>query len=383
MNVAIYYTPLGAVGLPTGVGKHIVHMAGALAADPAVGRVSLLANRKAYAKLNGHFPPELARLPVCFMPGSEGLMRRVQLFTRWLPVDRWADNVDWVYCPKEQPVSTKKARLAVMVHDVLALEPGVEGLPERSGTDLRRWRLTLSRILQRAHLIATASQFTARRMVELLGIKDDRRIAVVGNGVEREFYRTRQPDDSKVLRQYAVEPDTYLLLVGSLTYRKGGDGILSLTRKLMERLPGIKIVVSGRRHDENLLAQYNAAKAEEPRLAVELVGYVPDSDLAVLYSNALALLFPSRYEGFGIPVLEAMAAGAPVICSGAGALPEVAGDAALRVAPQDINGMFEAIKSLAESPVRRLELVNAGHDRARDYTWRNCAARLTRAMQSV
>jgi glycosyltransferase involved in cell wall biosynthesis len=383
MNLGIYYSPLAAISSPTGVGKHIVQMAGALAADPGVERVSLLAHRRAYAELDGQLPPALARLPISLVPGSEAMMRRIQLLTRRIPIDRWAGDVDWIYCPKEQPVATKRARLAVMVHDVLVLEGGIEGMRKPRGLAVRRWRLTMSRIFQRAHLIATASQFTAQRMLGLLDVRDHRRIVVIGNGVEPIFYRTRQDADVHVLRRYGVEANRYVLCVGSLTYRKGGDSVLALAARLTEGRDPIQILVSGRRHDVNLLAQYESDKARHPLLPMRLGGYIPDDDLAVLYSNALALLFPSRYEGFGIPVLEAMAAGAPVICSGAGALPEVAGDAAMQVEPHDVDTMLELMQLLDREPERRAQMTHTGRGRAQRYTWAQCASTLVRAMQSA
>ena len=118
-------------------------------------------------------------------------------------------------------------------------------------------------------------------------------------------------------------------------------------------------------------------------MPVRLLGYVPDGELASLLSHLVALLFPSRYEGFGIPALEAMAAGAPVVCSRAGALPEVVGDAGVLLAQTIPEKVLSAALELARSDGLRKQLIEAGRARASMFTWEQCASRLLAGLTSA
>jgi hypothetical protein len=201
VKIAMYFSPLWAgARSPTGVGRHIAHMAGSLRAASGVSELALLASAEAYARDRTKLAAALADLPVRFLPGSEGVMRRVQLATTMLPLDRWAGGVDLDLLLREQPVAARKARLAITVHDMLASERHVRGLRRQPGIACRLWwRVIMRRILERADVIATASRFTADRIVDLFHVRDDRRISVVGNGVSPVFFRTRQPADQEIL----------------------------------------------------------------------------------------------------------------------------------------------------------------------------------------
>jgi alpha-1,3-rhamnosyl/mannosyltransferase len=380
LSVAIYASPLRSIGKPTGVGQHIARMAEHLADRPDI-TASLLATRADYEQVRPYLSARLAALPIHFLPGAERLLRTALIATNFFGIERWSGEVDWVYCPKEQPVATRRARLAVTVHDVLPFERNVPGLERKFHPVLSlRWRLLMRRILQRADLIAIVSEFTRRRMLELFDVRDEKRLVVIGNGVGSCYFSSRQREDSEILARHGLTADRYLITVGSLTFRKGGDVLLKLALRLREQHLPWRVVVTGQRHDAELLERSRAMKAEYPDLPLDLTGYVPDGEQAVLLRNALALVFPSRYEGFGIPVLEAMAAGTPVVCRPAAALPEVAGDAAAFVDSDEPEAWLLPVLSLAENSASRPKLVEAGRRRAAEFTWDRCAARLVAAM---
>ena len=380
LRVAIYASPLRSIGTPTGVGQHIARMAEQLAECPAVA-ASLLATRGDYAHVRPYLSGRLAALPVHLLPEAERLLRTTLIATNLISVERWCGDVDWVYCPKEQPVATRRARLAVTLHDMLPFERRVPGLARKFRPALwLRWRLLMRRILDRADLIAIVSEFTRQRLLELFKVRDEKRLVVIGNGVGAGYFLSRKPEDASFLARYGLTADGYLITVGSLTFRKGGDVLLRLAQRLKEQNIPWRMIVTGRRHDGELLTRFKALKDRVPDLPLELTGYVSDDDQAVLLRNALALVFPSRYEGFGIPVLEAMAAGTPVVCRPAAALPEVAGDAAAFVDSDEPEPWLTGVRSLTEDSARRPKLVQAGRRRAAEFTWDRCAARLVAAM---
>jgi glycosyltransferase involved in cell wall biosynthesis len=239
----------------------------------------------------------------------------------------------------------------------------------------------ISRITRKADLIFTVSEFTKSRLMELCGVAAER-VAIVGNGVSPPYFANGCSDhDCGVLNRFNLEAGAYVVAVGSLTWRKGGDVLLDVARILAERRSPLRMVVAGRRHDTDLVQRLATMKHGQPDLPIELVGYVGDAELAALLRRALALIFPSRYEGFGIPVIEAMAAGAPVISSRAAALPEVVGTAGLFVDTHAAPDWADAIVALERDSVQREALIAAGKERARAYTWDACARRLVDALR--
>jgi glycosyltransferase involved in cell wall biosynthesis len=380
LRIAVYASPLRGISKPTGVGQHIANMAEHLAGREGIN-TSLLASRRDYEQVRPYLSQALAALPVHYLPRAERLLRTALISTKWVGIERWCGDVDWVYSPKEQPVATRRARLAVTVHDLLSFEPNVSGM-ERGVRPLAslRWRMLMRRILERGNLIAIVSEFTRRRLLELFKIREDERLVVIGNGVAPCYFRGRQPEDNEILKRHRLAPESYLIAVGSLTFRKGGDLLLDLALKLKERRLPWRIVVTGRRHDRTLLDRFHSLKSTVPNLPLDLTGYVSNEDQAVFLRNALALVFPSRYEGFGIPVLEAMACGTPVISSRAAALPEIAGDAALFVDVDQPEEWLERARSLADESRVRQQLIEAGRQRAAPFTWDQCASRLVAAM---
>ena len=383
MRIALYMSPWRAIQTPTGVGQHVVRMCDEIARTPGV-QASLVAAREDYVQARDYLPESLATADVAYLPNRERLTRLLMLATRLLPVEDYSGEQDWVYCPKEQPVATRCARLAVTVHDVRGLEASIPGLTQRTRRrDQIRWKLLVHKILHRSTLIATVSEFTRRRILELYGARYEHRTVVVGNGVSDAYSASAGETDGSVLERYGLSGRPYLCLVGSLTFRKGGDLILSLAESLRaKRLPH-RNAVSASRHSAQLIAKYKSMKSADPDFPVDLPGYVAEEDQAALLRHSVALLFPSRYEGFGIAVLEAMAAGAPVICSRNAALPEVAGDAALYLESESVEEMLEAIRHAEESSNGRAVLIARGRERAKEFTWQACAAKLLSGMRAA
>jgi glycosyltransferase involved in cell wall biosynthesis len=216
-----------------------------------------------------------------------------------------------------------------------------------SRTDRLIFRAMVPRGARRAARVLAISERTKRDLIELYGL-DPERIVVTPLGVDSAFRRNGPPP---------ADVGSYLLLVGSVEPRKNPLAAAEAARRL-----GRRLVVAGPSRDERLARELERAGAE-------LRGYVPKEELAGLYRGAACLLAPSRYEGFGLTVVEAMASGTPVVAAPDAALREVAGEAAVFAAPERLAEAVET--ALADRP----RLVAAGLERARRFTWEETARR--------
>jgi glycosyltransferase involved in cell wall biosynthesis len=241
-------------------------------------------------------------------------------------------------------------RNVVVIHDAAALR---DPQSYRAGYVAYQRRL-LRTLVRRARLILTVSEFSRGELVELLGAAPER-IRVVPGGVDERF--TPGADAAAARARYGLERP-YVLAVGTVSARKDLAALEAAAGALRER--GIDVVVAGgaRRY----------LRGGAPRL--RRLGYVPEHLLPGLYAGARALAMPSRYEGFGLPCLEAMASGAPVVAAARGALPETCGDAALLVEP---DALADALLTAACDEPRRTELIAAGLERAALFPWSRTA----------
>ncbi len=223
----------------------------------------------------------------------------------------------------------------------------------------RRFIAQARQAAERSDLIIAVSAFTAGQVEALLGV-ESARIRVIHHGV-------RAPADPPAL---AARGKT-ILFTGAIQRRKN---IARLVEAFERTPPGWRLVLAGSMGfgSEEILARISAS----PRRAdIELPGYVSDAALKELYGQASVFAFPSLDEGFGMPVLEAMAWGVPVIASNRSALPEVAGDAALLVDPFDVESIAGAVCRVIEDGETRIEMVRRGRERALAFSWKEAAAK--------
>jgi glycosyltransferase involved in cell wall biosynthesis len=251
----------------------------------------------------------------------------------------------------------------VTVHDVLALR-----MPEhftRLIADRYRW---LARsIVRRADRVITPSRASRDDVVELLGAEPER-VRVTPWGVEERF-RPRETEADVLRRRFGFDPP-FVACVGTLEPRKNLSGAVQAFERIQQQFPDhTLVIVGGRGWKAGELERLLAGTAAR----VERTGYLPDEDLPFIYSAADCFLFPSHGEGFGFPVLEAMACGTAVIAGDNTSLPEVAGDAALLVDSRSVDELADALASVLESSELRDRLGRKGLERSRDFTWERCA----------
>jgi glycosyltransferase involved in cell wall biosynthesis len=232
-------------------------------------------------------------------------------------------------------------------------------------------RVLMPRSLRRAARVICPSTYTAHDARALFGVPPER-LRIIPHGVEELFRQLPSPAALQAARDRYRLPGRYVLFVGTLQPRKNLETALKALAAARRQAPVALVVAGGRGwRDEAALSLIRALELED---AVRLLGYVPVSDLPALYGQAEAFLFPSRYEGFGLPVLEAMACRTPVIASSETSLPEVAGDAALLVPPGDEAGWASALEQVLHDPALRARLVAAGAARSRQFSWARSAA---------
>jgi len=253
-------------------------------------------------------------------------------------------------------------RNAVILHDAAALRH-----PEWYSASYVRWqRAVLPVLARRAVHVVTVSEFSRCELVALLGA-DPARTSVVPGGVDDRFRPGVDPEPAR--RALALGERPYVLTVGSRIARKNLAALSVAARRLAAL--GVDLVAAGGGRPQ--------LRAERPTEGVRAVGPVPDAHLPGLYAGARAFVLPSLYEGFGLPCLEAMASGVPVVAADRAALPETCGDAALLVDPGDPEAIAAALeRAVADEPTRR-RLVAAGRARAALRTW-DAAARAVDAV---
>lgn len=258
------------------------------------------------------------------------------------------------------------ARMVLTVHD-LSFEKYPETFPwnRRRFLQLSRWSA------RRAARVIAVSESTKRDLVSLYGVPAER-IAVVHNGVSDDFGPVEPAARSAVALARGIQGD-YLLSVGALQPRKNLRRLVAAFLEARRR-PGFegRLVLVGKKAwgpgDWDRDAESAFAAGD-----ILCTGHVEASELPALYAGARLFAYPSLYEGFGLPVAEAMACGAPVLCSNTSSLPEVGGDAAAYVDPLDVRGIASAITSLWSDEGRRREMSRLGLEQARRFSWESAA----------
>jgi glycosyltransferase involved in cell wall biosynthesis len=237
---------------------------------------------------------------------------------------------------------------------------------------LNRWYLnaTMPLFCRRAGHIIAVSEQSKRDVIAAYGVPPEK-ITVIYEAADPRFCPQPAETVADVRARYGL-PDRYLLFVGTIEPRKNLGRVLTAFERLhVEGLTDALVIVGKRGWlYDDFFARLEASPAKQ---AVIFPGFVPDADLPAVYAGAQAFAFPSEFEGFGLPVLEAMACGAPVVCSNTSSLPEVAGDAALLVDPLDVDALTAALRRALIDPALAADLRARGLAQAARFSWARAA----------
>lgn len=338
----------------TGIGRYTLELANALA-DQGVSIHRLWA---------GTCPPEMAgeslrgsyRLPGLLTLGQGQIARLAQRL-----------QLDIIHDPTgATPLLLTRAARVVTIHDAI---PYV--YPQTSTRlDWLIYRFWLPLALRHVNAVITDSEQSRRDIMSHLSTPSNDTV-VVSAAADRRFRPIEPAATAAVLQEYGID-SPYILYVGALESRKNLPRLLEAFGQLREWSTNWKLVIVGARK-----WKFSPIFDTVQRLAlashVHFTGYVADEHLPALYSGADLFTFPSLYEGFGLPVLEAMACGTPVVTSNSSSLPEVAGDAALLVDPTDVAAIAQAMRRILEDEALAADLRQRGLARAAEFSWERTA----------
>ncbi len=275
----------------------------------------------------------------------------------------FATMPDILHCTYQLPLRAKGARNVYTIHDLVPLR-----LPFATLDNKRQTYRLLRKIAAEADHIVTVSENSKRDIVRLLGV-DEERVTNTYEAVEFPRELAERPDDliaDQLRGSYGLEPQEYLLFYGALEPKKNVGRLIDA---YMLSGVAIPLVITGaggwsNRAEARMLEELQGDERAPGTRRVHHFEYVTLPTLVSLIRGARAVLFPSLYEGFGLPVLEAMLLGTPVVTSRASSMPEIAGDAALYVDPYDVDDIAEAIKTITADAGLRSELIRRGRAQA-------------------
>lgn len=381
MRIGIDYT--AAARQRAGIGRYTRALVGALARLDQVNDYSLLVPRDArYAGpasgdggyLSGQdvFP---ANFRVVQAPLSEhALVTLWQRLSAPLPVEMFTGPCEVWYSPDFVLPPTRARRKILTVHDL-----SFKRVPETAVPKLK-WYLegAVPRAVRRADLVLADSEATRRDLIDLFEVSPDR-VQTLYSGVEKFFHPVTDCARLEEVRARYRLDRPFILSVGTIEPRKNLARLIEAFSR-MPRRREVDLVLAGGKgwlYDEIYRAPEQFGVAEH----VRFLGFVPDADLPVLYSLAALVAYPSLYEGFGLPVLEALACGAAVVTSNNSSLPEVAGEAALLVDPRDTEALCEAMARLLDDGALRAELGRRALVQAGKFSWEASARQLAAAFR--
>lgn len=374
VSIGIDYTPAYEQG--GGIGRYVRELVGALASIDSSTNYSLF-----IAGASASLPSPL---------GNNFTWKPTRITPKWfarvwhraripLPVQWFSGNVDLFHATDfVLPPALPVIPTVLTVHDLSFVH-----VPESASPSLKKYLdVVVPRSIYNATHILADSEATRSDIISLYSVSSSK-VSVLLSGVNQSFKPIADHKLSLTTRnKYNLEDVPYIITVGTVQPRKNYIRLIHALAMLHSRGIKIHLVISGGKGwlDNPI---YDTIAQTHMQEFVHFIGFADDADLPVLYSAATCLAFPSLYEGFGLPILEAMACGIPVVTSNLSSLPEVAGDAALLIDPYDVNAIADALQQLIEDQPLRDRLIQKGLSRVKEFTWQKSARQLLDIYQTL
>lgn len=293
-----------------------------------------------------------------------------------LPLYAKMYKLDILHCTSNTAPFVLSMPLILTLHDVIFMEKSkgenTSSNYQKYGNIYRKWLVPL--IVKKCRNIITISETEKANIIKSLGLKDEA-LTVVHNGVSKRFGITPNLEIVKKIRMSLGITDDYFLFLGNVEPRKNVKNTVKAFAQFAEKVSEVKLVITGLKESfiENILGEINK---KELLGRFVLTGFVDDLTLLGLYSQAKVFLYPSLREGFGLPILEAMAFGIPVVTSNISAMPEVAGGAAFMVNPYSVEEIKEGLIAAYSDKKLRDEKIDLGYQRPSAFTWEMTARKV-------
>jgi len=364
LRVAVDATSL--LGVRTGIGQLTARLIEELTRQPGCDVAAYALTWRGRRALASEVPPTVTAGTRAF---PARLTRALWPRVAWPRVEWWTGPVDVVHATN-YVAPPARAPVLVTIADLTFVR-----FPELATADTRAYTTVVEAALRRGALVHTYSEFVASEVREHFGLASER-VVTVSPGL------TTRPGGQAARGRALARTDRYVLALGTVEPRKNLPVLVAAFDRLAAADPDLALVVAG--PDGWGVADYDvavAAAAHQDR--IRRLGHVPDDARASLLAGASVLAYPSLYEGFGLPPLEAMQAGIPVVASNAGSLPEVLGDAALLPDPHDPDALADALRSALDDPATRATLTERGGERVARYSWTRAAPQFVAAYRRV
>ena len=301
---------------------------------------------------------------------------REQIHVPWVLM---RERPDVYHAPHYVLPTGVRARSVVTIHDCIHLM-FPQYLPNRAAHAYAR--ATMWSAAKRSSCILTVSEASKRDILHFFSVPSDK-VVVIPNAIDERFWRPFSEEDVWRVRERYQLDQRFVLYVGNIKPHKNLVRLIEAFSELRRGdFDDVRLLIIG---DEisKLPALRRAVHRHKLHKHVRFLGYLPDETLAILYRLASVFVFPSLYEGFGLPPLEAMASGTPVVTSNVSALPEVTGDAAVLADPYDVESIVEGIRRVLSDPELAAEMRRKGLIRAREFSWERSVAKTLEVYQQV
>lgn len=326
-------------------------------------------NFKIYTDSETHDLTDFTRIPINY----DTTVRRILWDTIGFTRTTQSTDVDLIHSPDKGPIYRSDTPIVTTIHDLLPFYFA----EERGFLNRRYWQVLLQRQVNISDAIICVSHSTKNDIIDRFGTSGEK-IYVTHLGTD--LSPPSKKDIRSTTKKYDILDSQFnILYVGNYDQRKNVDKIVRACRSIHQDFPELRLILAGSNPPKSTLNSI----AGEFHDKISYLGYVPDSELGSLYAAADVFMYPSEYEGFGLPIIEAMACGTPVITSNKSSLPEVGGEAAVALDPSDLSTLSAAIRRMCEDDEFRKTMQDASLRRAQNMRWDQTARETVRVYHEL